>query len=139
MEFAVLSNSWRSVIAFLLAAGAGDRLFEAFEQRGLWALWRVADPSSASLYQSNSWVAAALAIVLLGAASAIAPGAWLRTGSGRGSGSATRRTLSQAALLVAGLTVGAAYHGVGRWVAVDRCLDAGGRWLDSALVCTRRS
>jgi hypothetical protein len=136
MEFTVLSL-WRTLIAFLLAAGAGDRLFEAFEQRRLWAMWRVADPSAADLYQSNSWVAAALAIILLGAAAAFGRSDGLIMGASLPSTSARRRRLSEAALLVAGLAAGGAYHGASRWLAVDRCLDGGGRWLDSALVCTR--
>lgn len=114
------------------------RLWAAVEQWLLWYRWQVADPSAADLYLTNTYVelfgfllavAGGIAVLRLGRSPAVAV-------TGAGPAHRTRLPVGRLAvvLIMAVLLASLLTYG-GRWLAVDRCLDAGGRWDPAERVC----
>jgi hypothetical protein len=123
-------NRWRSAAAFVAFTCGAWWLAAAADQWRLWRTWQSADPSAAELYQTNALLAAAAAAVSLGAGVAAA---WPRRAD-RAAGTGWRGRL---VVLVGGALLGVALARGARWLAIDECLDSGGRWDRASLVCVR--
>ena len=126
------------VVASGLFAFGLWRLWVALEQWLLWRRWRVADPSAADLYLTNVYVESFGFLLAVAAGIAVL---WLRRSRApAGSGARPARPAGLPGgrvvlvLITAVLWASLLIYGA-RWLAVDGCLDAGGRWDSAERLC----